>query len=156
MELDFKNFDVNEALSNIRERAIKRQATREIALTSAPQSTFVKGDRLLLEQALWNIVDNSLKYSPANCPIRIEAVAENGLCLITVADRGDGIPPRDLKKVFDKFHYARRERDRNRGTGLGLSIAKGFVEAMGGTIEASVRADGASGLEVRLTLPKVN
>ena len=65
-------------------------------------------------------------------------------CALEVADEGDGIPPDDLERIFDKFYRVQAADRKRAGTGLGLAICRGFVEAMGGTIRAANRSDRAA------------
>ena len=98
-------------------------------------------DMVLFEQVLFNLLDNAAKYSVAGSTIQLRAYRRGERVLIELLDEGDGIPPGDLERVFDKF-YRVRSADRQRaGTGLGLAICRGFVEAMGGTITAANRTD---------------
>ena len=71
-----------------------------------------------------------------------------------IIDEGDGIPPDDLERIFDKFYRAQKGDRVRAGTGLGLAISRGFVEAMHGTIEAANRPDGAGAIfSIRLPIP---
>ena len=72
--------------------------------------------------------------------------------MLRVLDEGEGIPPDDLERVFDKFHRAQKGDRVRAGTGLGLAVCRGFVEAMGGTIIAGNRAD-RPGAVFTVTLP---
>jgi two-component system, OmpR family, sensor histidine kinase KdpD len=91
-------------------------------------------DFTLMVQVLVNVLENAVKYSPEYCAIEVSAGLVNGKARIKVADRGEGIPPEDLTRVFDKFYGVQRPENVS-GTGLGLSISKGIVEAHGGQIE---------------------
>ena len=112
-----------------------------------------QADPLLLEQAIYNIVDNAVKYGGPPEAIEIVCRANGRSCDITVTDAGPGLPESDYRNMFTSFHFVRTT-GRSKGTGLGLSIAKGFVEAMGGTIEARGRGDGKQGLEILIELPR--
>jgi two-component system sensor histidine kinase KdpD len=72
---------------------------------------------------------------------------------ILIADHGPGLPQEDQFKVFSNFHYARTS-GHTKGTGLGLSITRGFIEAMGGSVQARDRRDGQCGLEIVMSLPR--
>ena len=85
-------------------------------------------------QVLKQLLDNALKYSPPRSPLTVSARAGEGRIVISVADRGSGIPEAEQMRVFDKFFRAREHRFRVPGTGMGLAIAKGIVEAHGGKI----------------------
>ena len=96
---------------------------------------------VLFEQVLFNLLDNAAKYSPNGSTVQLRAYRRDAQVWIELLDEGDGIPPNDLERIFDKF-YRVRSADRQRaGTGLGLAICRGFVEAMGGTITADNRTD---------------
>jgi two-component system sensor histidine kinase KdpD len=97
-------------------------------------------------------LDNAAKYAPAGSEVRLEARREGGLVQLRVLDQGDGIPPADLERIFDKFYRVQAADRKRAGTGLGLAICRGFVEALGGTIEAGNRRDG-SGAIFTITLP---
>lgn len=111
----------------------------------------IEADPMLLEQAVYNVLDNAVKYGNGANGIDVHCRAEADDCQIIVADEGPGLPDEDHRGVFTKFHFS-KSGARSQGTGLGLSISKGFVEAMGGTINARNRSDGRPGLEVAISL----
>jgi two-component system sensor histidine kinase KdpD len=108
-------------------------------------------DADLMRRALTQVLENAARYSPAGTPIQVEAHAEDGVDVIAVLDRGPGISPDELERVFEKFYRGRRGRDKAEGTGMGLAIAKGIIEAHGGQIHAENRAGG--GTAIVITLP---
>ena len=108
-------------------------------------------DTALFEQALVNLLDNAVKYSPPDTLIEINVLEAQKTVIIEICDRGIGIPAEDLERVFDKFYRVQRPESVS-GTGLGLAICKGIVEAHGGTIRAENRPGG--GTIVTITLPK--
>lgn len=125
---------------------------------SVPEGLACRADAALLEQALTNILENAVKYSPVGAGIRLSAQAEQGQVTITLADEGIGIPPEDLGQVFDSFYRAKHGDRVAPGTGLGLAIARGFVQAMGGTISAlsprpDLPRDGLPGTAITIRLP---
>jgi two-component system sensor histidine kinase KdpD len=107
-------------------------------------------DFTLMTQVLVNVLDNAIKYSPADSAIEVSAELRDETIHIQIADRGVGIPSEDLSRVFDKFYRVQRPESVS-GTGLGLSISKGIVETHRGNIFASSRAGG--GTIVTLDLP---
>jgi two-component system sensor histidine kinase KdpD len=113
---------------------------------------FAKADPLLLEQALVNLLDNAAKYAPPDSTITIHARADSQKIALTIADEGPGIPAAELSHIFDKFYRARKGDLGAAGTGLGLSVARGFVEAFGGTLDAANRGN-AGGAIFTLTMP---
>ena len=102
-----------------------------------PAGGTLQGDPHRLEQVLRNLVRNAIAVTDPGDPITVTATPVDGRLEFAVADRGPGIPPEELDKVFDRFHRTRDGRDRRRGgTGLGLAIARALVEAHGGRIWA--------------------
>ena len=101
-------------------------------------------------QTVVNILDNAIKYSPADSPIDINAKEVSGEVHIEIADHGVGVPPEDLARIFDKF-YRVQQPDNVKGTGLGLSISKGIIEAHQGRITAENRPGG--GTIIKIILP---
>ncbi|MBJ7417403.1 MAG: GAF domain-containing protein, partial [Niveispirillum sp.] len=112
----------------------------------------VQGDHLLLEQALFNLLDNAGKYAPHGTAVRIQALRDAAHVKLRVEDEGPGIPEEARVRIFDKFFRVEAKDHRTAGTGLGLAIARGFVEAMGGTLTARDRADGGPGACLEMTL----
>jgi signal transduction histidine kinase len=109
-------------------------------------------DPALLRRALDNLLDNARKYSEEGEPVELSARAEGGALVAEVRDRGIGIDPEDLPRLFTPFF--RTDRSRARGTGgvgLGLALAKRIVEAHGGTIE--VESEPGKGTRVRVRVP---
>ncbi len=137
---------VGTALSQLADRLGDRAVTTEMP----PDLPLVPMDFVLIAQVLANVLDNALKYSPPAAPIEIAARVVADRLEVSVADRGMGIDPGDLTRVFDKFHRVQRPEGAS-GTGLGLSISKGIIEAHGGTIEARNRPGG--GTVIRIALP---
>jgi two-component system, OmpR family, sensor histidine kinase KdpD len=105
-------------------------------------------DDVLVEQVLVNLLDNAVKYTPTNSPIRILATATDEAVTVEVADHGPGLPRGDEDKVFEKFY---RGLPGGRGAGLGLAIAQGIVKAHGGHIWAQNLPEG--GVAFLFTLP---
>ncbi len=113
----------------------------------------LRGDALLLEQALVNVLHNASRYAPAASQVGISARATPGdMIEMAVTDRGPGIPEADRERVFDMFYRVRSGDSSGSGTGLGLAIARGILAAHGGTIRATANPDGV-GTRVVLALP---
>jgi two-component system sensor histidine kinase KdpD len=113
-------------------------------------------DFVLMVQVLVNLLDNALKYSPAETPLDIQVYTTDSTMRIDIADRGVGIPAEELSRVFDKFYRVQRPGHKVSGTGLGLSICKGIIEAHGGQISVQNRAGGGTIVSLSLPLPKPN
>ena len=106
----------------------------------------------LIEQALFNVLENAAKFSPPAAPVRLAAWREGDRLLIDVCDRGPGIPAEERRRIFDMFYSAGRGDRGARGSGLGLTIVRGMIGAHGGRVEALEGPDGV-GTRIRLTLP---
>lgn len=144
--------DVRDAVSEAVSRLGDLLAVREVQVDIPANLPAVRADRTLLGQVLVNVMENAVKFSPESSPIRIEARAGQGLIRLSVADRGAGIPPEQRRRVFDLFQRAEQGDTSVAGAGLGLSICKGFVEAMGGTISAK-EGPGGTGTQIEIELP---
>ncbi|HLK00965.1 MAG TPA: DUF4118 domain-containing protein [Streptosporangiaceae bacterium] len=111
----------------------------------------ILADPGLLERVLANLFSNAARYSPPSRPPQLHAHLMNAVVALEVVDHGRGVADDQKERIFEPFT---RKDDRGPGVGLGLAVAKGFAEAMGGTIEALDTPGG--GLTVRLTLPVVS
>jgi signal transduction histidine kinase len=100
-----------------------------------PANVTAYGDVLRLRQLFLILLDNALKHTPAGGEVRVQLTLDGGRSRLDVSDSGEGIPPRDLPRIFDRFYRADEART-GEGTGLGLAIAKWIVEAHGGHIQA--------------------
>jgi len=105
----------------------------------------------LVEQALFNIVDNAVKFAPAGERVTVEAHCADGVVDIDVSDRGPGIPADERERIFERFYSADRG-DRGGGSGLGLTIAHAIAAAHDGELRAIAPVDGV-GATLRLRLP---
>lgn len=143
--------DIQDAIGVALEQLGERLSKRPVKVNLPPNLPLVSMDFALFGQALVNLLDNAVKYSPTDTLIEVNVSQTQNAVNIEVCDRGIGIPPEDLERVFDKFYRVQRPESVS-GTGLGLAICKGIVEVHGGTIRASNRPGG--GTIVTVTLPK--
>jgi two-component system sensor histidine kinase KdpD len=133
-------------------RASKIIARHEVDVDLAPGLPMLKLDMVLFDQVLFNLLDNAAKYSPPGSCIQLRAFRDGDTVVLQVLDEGDGIPEKDVERIFDKFYRAQSEDRQRAGTGLGLAICRGFVEAMGGGIVAANRTD-RPGAVITIKLP---
>jgi two-component system sensor histidine kinase KdpD len=110
----------------------------------------VLADGGLLERVLANLIDNALRHSPRGTPVRVTAERTGDRVSIAVIDSGPGIPAGAEEQLFEPFQRL-GDRDNTTGVGLGLSVVRGFVEAMGGTVHAEPTPGG--GLTMLVDLP---
>ena len=95
----------------------------------------VNGDQLKLQQVIYNVIDNAIKYTPRGGEVHCSTAKSGKMAVIRIADTGEGIPAEDLPHIFDRFYRVDKARSRETGgTGLGLSIVKQIVMSHGGTI----------------------
>jgi two-component system sensor histidine kinase KdpD len=146
--------DVREPLEAAIDRVSRRLGERTLERDFAPHLSMVKADPGLLEQAVVNILENAISYSPDRSRIEVAAHEDPDEVVISIEDQGRGIPRGELERVFDKFRRLDEPTDRGKSAGLGLSIAKGFVEAMGGRIAAVSPVTGTGGTRLLISLPK--
>ena len=125
--------DINELIFAVIKNNKESAINHNVQFDPNDQLPLFKIDRGLLEQVLNNILHNALQYTPLNSTIVISVSWKNDRCQIILSDNGKGVPPNEIHYVFDKFY--RLPQTSTGGTGLGLSIAKGFTEALNGTIK---------------------
>ena len=144
--------DLADVVGSALHRAGAVLAKHRVEVTLAPDLPMLKLDPVLFEQVLFNLLDNAGKYAPPDTAILVQARREGDFLRLEIADEGDGIPPADLERIFDKFYRVQAADRKGAGTGLGLAICRGFVEAMGGTIAAGNRS-GTRGAVLTIVLP---
>lgn len=132
----------------------KRFAEKKLSIDVAvsPSLPVIQADATRLQEVLYNLLDNAVKYSPAGGKIRLEASRRNHAVEISVSDTGIGIPDADLPRIFERFYRADKARSRELGgTGLGLSIVKHIAQMHGGSVKAESAA--GRGTTIRVSLP---
>ncbi|HYB00010.1 MAG TPA: ATP-binding protein [Ktedonobacteraceae bacterium] len=144
-------YPVDELIHDVLDHLQPLLLHREVQ-TDIPELPPVQLDYLEIEQVLTNLIENAVRYTPSDSPIYVSAHVEGDQIVISVEDRGPGIPPADLERVFDKFYrVSGKASEQQAGSGLGLAVSKGLVEAHGGHIWAENREGG--GAILRFTLP---
>jgi K+-sensing histidine kinase KdpD len=130
-------------------RTEERMKDYPVSTTVSAALPLVPVDEILLEQVFVNLLENAARHTPPGTPIEIGAEAQPGEVLVSVADRGPGVPPGQEDAVFHKFHRG----GTGSGVGLGLTICRGIITAHGGRIWVENRPGG--GAMFRFTLPIV-
>lgn len=139
-------------LADVLDQAAGRAGRPELRLdVSDDRVVLVEADPLLLEQVLFNVIDNAITHAGPDVTVRAAVDRRGDTARLSIIDDGPGVPAADAASIFDTFVQA-RPTDRRCGAGIGLSVARGFMEAMGGDISAKPREDGVSGLRVTLRL----
>lgn len=142
--------DINDVVADAIGRMRRVAPSTEISASIARDLPLLRADSMLLAQALFNLIDNACKHG-GGTPVTVYARADDASIWLSVTDLGKGISENDLDRIFEKFYRRGKKADgRKPGTGLGLAIAKGFVEAMGGSI--SVESPAVKRLGTRFTL----
>ena len=135
--------------------ALLAEERRQRVSIQAAEGVSVGADRLVLREAITNVIDNAIKYSPVGASIAVSIRDDGDRAVVEVADQGPGIPAEHRERIFDRFFRldAARSRDAG-GTGLGLAIAKWAVEINNGSIRVDAAATGGS--VFRISLPRGN
>ena len=124
--------DIIEVIYDAVKRIEENNISQKITININPDISFFKLDKAMLEQIVYNLVNNAIQYTNENCEIDIMAHCHGDMLELIIEDNGKGFPEEEISNVFDKFY--RLKNTKTGGTGLGLSIVKGFIEAMGGTV----------------------
>ncbi|BCR06477.1 hypothetical protein DESUT3_35460 [Desulfuromonas versatilis] len=130
----------------------RHHPARFLELRLAPELPDAQFDPELVNRVCDNLLDNAVKYSPPDQPVRLDATLAEGGLRVEVSDFGEGVPEADLPRLFEPFFRSDRSRSRQTGgTGLGLTLCRRIIEAHGGRIAASPRP--AKGMTFGFTLP---
>ncbi len=157
MILDRTDFDINAIIKNtaasFEGTCRNKLITIELVLTG--EKMFVNADVVKIQQVLYNLVDNAIKFSHKNSSIKIETIEKSNKLLVSVKDNGIGIPKDSIKQIWDRFYKTDLSRGKDKkGTGLGLSITKEIIHSHNENINV-VSTEGV-GTEFIFTLEKTN
>lgn len=157
-EVDRRPTDVRELLTETLARYAPAAEARGVRLAAAVADgmPLVALDAERMAQVVVNLVDNALRHTPAGGSITVSAALEAGDLVLAVTDTGEGIAPEHLPHIFERFYRADRHRSRTGegGAGIGLSIVRGVVEALGGTVEAESEVGRGTRFTVRICAPR--
>ena len=142
MHFQLESVKLNHLLAEVVDMT-QQYSKHEINLVLPPKIIQIRADINRLKQVLLNLVDNAIKYSEPEQPIKIKLEQDRERTIIQICDRGIGIPLKQQSRIFERFYRIDEARNRSSGTGLGLSIVKTLIEGMGGTI--SVRSNPGEG-----------
>jgi two-component system phosphate regulon sensor histidine kinase PhoR len=153
--MNFERFSLGDLVAEVCTDLEARAAEKSVALENNVGAEFeVRADAERIQQVLFNLIDNAIKYGRFQGHIWISArrLDDPEMLEVGVADDGPGIPPEALNRIFERFYRIDRGRSREQGgTGLGLAIVKHIVQSHGGEVRAESRPGG--GAMFRFTLP---
>jgi signal transduction histidine kinase len=133
--LEQRELDLPELVSGLVNQIAGALGSHPVSVDIAGEPPRVWADPLRIEQILTNVLENASKYSDDGAPIRIGVAGANGGTVLSIQDRGRGIAPDEIPRLFDRYYQTKRARGAERGLGLGLYITRGLVEAHGGRID---------------------
>ena len=155
MILDITRFDINQVIKNTAAsfEGTCRNKLISIELVLTDDRMYVNADMVKIQQVLYNLVDNAIKFSNKNSSIKIETIEKSNKLLVSVKDSGIGIPKESLRLIWDRFYKTDLSRGKDKkGTGLGLSITKEIIKAHNENI--NVISTEGEGTEFIFTLEK--
>lgn len=134
--------DIGEMIYDTVKRIEENKISQRIEISINPNIPLFKLDKGMLEQVVYNLLNNASQYTAADCTINIIVAHHINVLQIIIEDNGNGFPEEEIHHVFDKFY--RLKNTKAGGTGLGLSIVKGFTEALGGSVQLeNIRTGGS-------------
>lgn len=150
----FDVIDIGELLHDVAGASRRRARDPAAIRVDAEPRLQVRADPLLLAQALANVLDNAVRFSPAGAAVTLSALRRDGAVHVAVDDAGPGVPEAELPRIFEKFYRSPGAAPFGNGTGLGLSITRGLIEAMHGRVSAQNRGPSQPGLRVTVEMPE--
>ncbi len=154
--LQLSDVDLSSFFSEIIRDWEKKLSNKKLAIVVdvSPDTSLIRADPTRLEEALYNLLDNAVKYSREQSEIRVSARLRDGEIELSVTDNGIGIAKEDLSRIFERFYRADKARspEKVHGTGLGLAIVKHIAQLHGGFVEAESEIE--KGTTIRLVLPR--
>jgi signal transduction histidine kinase len=140
---DFKEM-VDETIDMLEVQAQQKKITVHTDFGSV-KTPYISADRILLQQAIYNLIENAIKFSPRGETVLIRAEKDASWMHLSIKDNGKGIAPLDQTRIFNRFFHMDDEQNfENRGQGLGLSIVKSIAEKHGGSISVESRLGSGS------------
>jgi two-component system sensor histidine kinase KdpD len=140
--------DINELIYSTVKKIEQNKIAQKITINVDPEIPLIKTDKMMLEQIVYNLLNNACLYTKDNSKISIAAMNHADILQIIIEDDGDGFPPDEIENVFDKFY--RLKNSKAGGTGLGLSIVKGFTEALKGNVSLRNRTTGGAKFTIEI------
>ncbi|EJG1851703.1 DUF4118 domain-containing protein [Vibrio parahaemolyticus] len=141
-----------EPIANIVRDAVSRlpNYTEKVSMNMDDSVDYLSVSRSLIEQAIFNVLDNAMRFSPENEPVEVSLSKQGSSCVIDVRDMGIGIKAEDAEKIFSLFYSGANNKSADSGTGMGLAVAKGIITAHQGEIQSMPVSEGTL---IRIRLP---
>ena len=143
--------DLADVVTSAAAHVRRRHGDHPISIELPADLPLIRADASQLERVFANLIENAVKFSPSDEPVRVRGRAGASKVTVSVIDRGPGIPASRRASVFEPFYRGRHREQR--GSGLGLAISRGFVEANGG--EITLHADSGRGTSFAVSFPLV-
>ncbi|ENV5862798.1 histidine kinase [Vibrio parahaemolyticus] len=141
-----------EPIANIVRDAVSRlpNYTEKVSMNMDDSVGCLSVSRSLIEQAIFNVLDNAMRFSPDNESVEVSLSKQGSSCVIDVRDMGIGIKAEDAEKIFSLFYSGANNKSADSGTGMGLAVAKGIITAHQGDIQSMPVSEGT---RIRIRLP---
>lgn len=141
-----------EPIANIVRDAVSRlpNYTEKVSMNMDDSVGYLSVSRSLIEQAIFNVLDNAMRFSPENESVEVSLSKQGSSCVIDVRDMGIGIKAEDAEKIFSLFYSGVNNKSADSGTGMGLAVAKGIITAHQGEIQSMSVSEGTL---IRIRLP---
>lgn len=142
----------DEPIANIVRDAVSRlpNYTEKVSMNMDDAVGYLSVSRSLIEQAIFNVLDNAMRFSPENESVEVSLSKQGSSCVIDVRDMGIGIKAEDAEKIFSLFYSGVNNKSADSGTGMGLAVAKGIITAHQGEIQSMPVSEGTL---IRIRLP---
>lgn len=146
--------DLHELAKSVAQKLTLYADKRGIKIEVFGEKTLIQGNLRMIEDAINNLVSNSIKYNVDNGTVQIQTIADQDKCYLIVKDTGIGISEKDQQRIFERFYMANRARAKKTGTGLGLSIVKHVVRLHNGEID--LKSNVGAGTSVKIAFRRLN
>jgi two-component system sensor histidine kinase KdpD len=140
--------DINEIVYDVVKRIEENNIMQTIIVNINQNIPLFRLDKVMLEQILYNLLNNATLYTEPHSIIKISAISHNDNLQFLIEDNSKGFPEDEINNVFDKFYQLKNSK--TKGTGLGLSIVKGFTEALGGTVHLQNISTGGARFTIQI------